>query len=181
MNKEEILEWLGEYNVLNDKCKYTINDDMTIDVNGTVMFAEIPGGRIPDGIKFNIINGNLYCNNNKLISLEGCPEVVSNDFCCYNNKLTSLEGGPKKVGRHFHCYRNELTTLEGCPKEIGGDFCCTINKLDNLKYMPAVPHKCYTDFDDDAVKLVQDIMTKAKSYEEGVETYQNYINIFGDE
>ena len=223
MNKEEILEWLETYNRNNSKCKYTINDDMSIDVKGSVKLTKIPGNKITDGIKFNIVSGDFKCNDinlttldgspkkvggdfhsysNDLTSLEGGPEEVGKDFyCSYNdlkslagapkevggyfscihNKLPTLEGGPEKVGGSFDCYYNELTSLKGCPKEVKGDFDCSDNKLVNLKYMPIIKFGYNTDFTKEEVKIEQDIMKQAKTYKEGVETYQEYLDIFGDE
>lgn len=44
------------------------------------------------------INGNLYLNNNKLTSLEGCPAIIEGDLIVSSNKLRSLAGAPSYVG-----------------------------------------------------------------------------------
>jgi hypothetical protein len=64
----------------------------------------------------------FWCNNNRLTTLEGAPEVVGRDFWCNNNRLTTLKGAPEVVGRGFYCHDNSLTTLEGAPQSVGGDF-----------------------------------------------------------
>ena len=128
-----------------------------------------------------VVGGNFYCYNNELTTLKGSPKEVGIGFFCTNNKLTTLEGGPKEVGGAFGCSINKLTSLEGCPEVVGDIFDCTDNKLNSLKYMPAIRRICYTDFSADEVKVEQDIMKQAKTYEEGGETYQDYIDIFGDE
>ena len=202
MNKYEILEWLKKYNVNSNRCRYIINDDMTIDVVGNVKLTKMPNNKITDGIKFNTVSGVFSCYSIDLISLEGCPKDVRGDFYCYSNKLTSLKGGPEEVGGTFYCNINELTTLEGGPEKIGGSFICNNNKLTsleggpkkvrgdfkchdnklvNLKYMPVVHRNWSTDFNDKEVKVIQDIMKEAKTYEEGVQAYQDYLDIFGDE
>ena len=38
------------------------------------------------------------------------------NFYCYNNQLTTLEGAPKEVGGDFDCYNNQLTTEDNKPK-----------------------------------------------------------------
>ena len=202
MNKEEILEWLETHNAYNINCKYTINKDMSVDAEGEFKLTKIPDGRIPDGIKFNIIKGNFYCSNNELVTLEGgpvkvsgdfncsynklptlngCPKEVGGSFYCNNNRLTTLRGCPKGIGGSFDCVYNKLTSLEGCPEEVGGVFYCYNNKLVNLKYMPATNFGRHTDFTDEVVNIAQDIMNQAKTYKDGVQTYQEYLDIFGDD
>ena len=148
------------------------------------------------------VGGWFRCYSNKLKTLEGAPEKVNGDFICYNNKLTSLEGYPKEVsgsfdcaynirdrlkgcpkevGGTFDCSNNDLTTLEGCPEKVKDDFFCDKNKLIGIKYMPVIKHKCVTDFRQEKVKIEQDIMKEAKSYKEGVQAYQEYLDIFGDD
>ena len=104
---------------------YTINEDRSIDVNGTVYldsrnFKELP-------LKFRNVTGNFNCANNGLTSLEGCPKSVGGGFYCYSNQLTSLEGCPKLVGEHFFCFHNKIATFEHLPFSIG----CRFNCLDN--------------------------------------------------
>jgi len=113
----------SKYNIQN----YTINDDYTIDVNGSVYFSNKSLTKIP--LKFNIVSRYFYCPNNKLTTLEGCPKEVGDSFSCGENQLTTLKGGPKSVGGDFICRDNKLTTLEGGPEYVGGDFQCKYNPL----------------------------------------------------
>ncbi len=121
---------------------YTINEDRSIDANGTVYldsrnFKELP-------LKFRKVTGSFYCHHNQLTSLEGCPISVDDSFYCYNNELTSLEGGPESIGGDFDCSYNKficsqtsvVTSLEGCPKSIGGDFDCSHNKIVTFEHLP---------------------------------------------
>lgn len=51
---EEIREWLDKYNIKN----YTINDDLTIDVNGDVNLNNEEStklAKLPEYIKFNVV------------------------------------------------------------------------------------------------------------------------------
>ena len=68
--------------------------------------------KIPEILKDITINGNFYCNDNKLSSLVGAPKKIGGDFYCSNNKLTSLDGCPKYVGKDFYCYKNSLKFTE---------------------------------------------------------------------
>ena len=84
---------------------YTINDDLSINVNRNVW---LNGGlnKFPDYIKFNKIEGNFFCANIQLISLIGCPNSVGNIFNCDDNELISLTGCPSYAGR-FYCNNNK--------------------------------------------------------------------------
>ncbi len=113
--------------------QYTINDDMSISVNGTVNLSGRKLTQIP--IKFKEVGGYFSCYGNQLTSLEGCPETVGGDFSCSNNQLTSLEGCPETVSGYFYCGYNQLTSLEYCPETVG-DFYCSNNQLTSLKYCP---------------------------------------------
>jgi hypothetical protein len=106
----------------------------TKQINGNVWLRNIT--HIPKFFKNIIVNGYFYCNNNKLTSLEGSPQIVNGYFDCDNNKLTSLEGAPHTVGGSFLCDGNKLTSLEGAPKKVGGDFYCNDNKLTSLEGAP---------------------------------------------
>jgi len=112
------------------KGTYTINDDGSIDVEGSVNLSRKKLTKIP--FKFRNVSGGFYCNNNQLTSLKGSPNTVGGGFYCYFNQLTSLEGAPNNVGGGFYCYNNKLTTLDGAPDTVGGSFSCYNNP--NLSY-----------------------------------------------
>ena len=125
-----IKKWLDEYKIIN----YTINDDLTIDVEGSVYLYESEEKRLPDYIRFRMVTGDFYCYDCKnLESLERCPEKVGRSFDCSGcSKLESLEGCPKEVGESFSCNKcSKLKSLEGAPQEVGGSFEC--NKCSKLK------------------------------------------------
>jgi hypothetical protein len=133
---------------------YTINKDGSIDVSGDVNLSYKGLSELP--LKFRNITGDFFCDNNKLTSLEGCPQSVGHFFCSYNqlktlegspqsvdgyfscsyNQLSSLEGSPRKVGGDFECYNNQLRSLEGSPQSVDGDFSCYNNKLTSLDGCP---------------------------------------------
>ncbi len=110
--------------------KYTINDDYTVDVDGSV---DISYRKIDDGsgqyhrallmkeipIKFGNVSGNFFCNHNELYNLKNAPDWVGGRFDCraqYYSSLRSLEGAPKYVGYDFDCSDNErLRSLKFSP------------------------------------------------------------------
>ena len=126
--RKMIESWLKEYDIEN----YTINDDLTIDVDGDVNLARKNLMEFPDYIQFGVVKGTFNCSGSRLTSLRGCPREVRGAFFCYDNQLTSLKGAPENVWYKFDCSSNKLTTLEGCPKKVGGDFFCSFNKLTSL-------------------------------------------------
>ena len=61
---------------------------------------------LPEMLKDIKVDGDFYCGNNNLTTLENCPKTVSGVFGCSSNKLISLEGAPKFVGEDFMCRFN---------------------------------------------------------------------------
>jgi hypothetical protein len=130
-----IKKWLDEHKIKN----YTINDDLTIDINGSINLRRCGVEQLPEYIQFGKVSGYFVCCGCKLKSLEGCPQKVGYQFDCSEcNSLETLKGCPKEVGDYFYCYScPELTSLEDCPKEVGGDFYCSCcPKLTSLKGCP---------------------------------------------
>jgi len=165
--REEVIEVCNRYRINN----YTINDDLSIDVEGHVNLAYKNLEYLP--LRFNYVSGDFSCydnklktlegcpqtvsgsfdcNRNKLKTLEGCPQTVSGSFDCYRNKLITLEGSPSVVNGNLICYDNKLETLEGSPKTINGNFLCFVNKLKDLEYFPEVSD--YINIRDNPVNLL---------------------------
>jgi hypothetical protein len=151
MKKEDIETWLNNFGIT----KYTINEDLTIDVDESVNLRKKELTNIP--VQFGHIKGSFDCSGNKLMSLKGCPhtidsyfdcssnELVTLEFCpkivvngmeCDNNQLVNLKGAPENLKGTFNCQKNKLTSLEGSPKIIHGSFNCGYNLLTSLEYGP---------------------------------------------
>jgi hypothetical protein len=130
--RDEVIEVCEKYEIEN----YTINDDLSIGVDGSVYLEKEKLEYLP--LKFNYVSGDFHCFNNELKTLEGSPQTVGGDFVCYDNELKTLEGSPQTVGGDFNCFNNKLESLEGSPKTINGDFDCSYNKLTDLEYFPEV-------------------------------------------
>ena len=91
-------------------------------------------GRVERMIKTYIRNGNKGKLSLQQLNLTVLPVIlkditVDGDFFCGNNHLTTLENCPKTVSGVFGCSSNELISLEGAPKFVGGDFYCTGNPV----------------------------------------------------
>jgi len=67
---------------------------------------------LPEMLKDITVDGDFYCGNNNLTTLENCPKTVSGVFGCSSNKLISLEGAPKFVGENFMCRFNPVKFTE---------------------------------------------------------------------
>ena len=128
-----------------------------------------------------VVGSNFYCYNNKLTSLKGCTKEIGGGFSCFENKLTTLEGGPKKVGTTYNCENNSLTSLIGIAEVVGKIIKCSHNPLTTLKYLPFTKSVYINEFSDDEIQVEQEIMKNAKTYEEGLQAYQEYLDIFGDD
>lgn len=98
----QVKEWLDKVGVEN----YTINDDLTVDVNDNVNICHSDLWEIP--IQFGRIYGNFDCGHNNLTTLKGCPIYVEESFACTYNKLHSLLYTPKYIGYRFYYGSNPL-------------------------------------------------------------------------
>lgn len=143
--RAKIEEWLESQKILN----YTLNDDLTIDVKGSVYLSRTYREKqLPDYIQFGIVNSSFDLSQCRTIeSLKGCPKEVGGDFDCQGCfGLKSLEGAPQKVSGSFHCsYCTNLTSLKGAPQEVGGSFNC---------------YDCGKEFTEDDVKKVSNVKRK---------------------
>lgn len=129
--KEDITNWLEEMKIEN----YTIHDDLTVDVNGTVYLSKKELTSIP--VQFGKVES-FMCQDNQLVSLKGCPHTVKSLFNCNHNQLTSLEFGPTFVGKSYGCANNLLTSLKGIVNSLSGDLNCSHNQLISLDHLPSM-------------------------------------------
>lgn len=151
VEKDMVKDWLK----LNKIKGYTINEDLTVDVEGDVKIIKLDFKEyldsdlepsIPNRIQFGYVFGDFDCSNISLTTLRGCPSYVGGDFNCADNQLNSLEGGPKDVGGSFSCEGNHIESLKHAPSYIAEDFNCSDNQLTSLEYAPNIVEgnfKCY--------------------------------------
>ena len=130
--KEVVREVLSILDI--DESRYTINPDLTVDIEGNVDISNRNLVCIP--VDFRNVSGHFMCSNNKLRSLEGAPISV-NGFDCSHNDLSSLDYAPKKVRGPFLCTGNKaITNLNGCPDSVGGPFQCNDCSIKSLEGSP---------------------------------------------
>jgi hypothetical protein len=131
---------------------YTINKDLTIDVDGDVNLRNLNITEIP--LNFNKVMGKFCIVNTKIKSLKGCPKYIGSDFELFFCKdLESFEHGPTYVGGNIDAFStgikslkglldvinnldlssSRLTSLKNSPKIINGHFDVSSNKLDSFE------------------------------------------------
>ena len=126
--ESEIADICKEYNIDN----FFINSDGLVDVDGDVNLAYKNLNKLSDWcfipLKFQNVTGDFDVDDNRLISLEGSPNMVGGDFRCNDNLLNDLEGAPHTVDGDFWCYGNTIRSFEGLGN-IKGDFYCRHNPV----------------------------------------------------
>lgn len=130
--KAVIKNWLDEMGIE----RYKINKDFTIDIKCELILKNIELNELPSFIQFNKVSGSLFAENNSFTSLRGFPREVAGCYICSHNKLISLEGCPEIV-QTFECSHNNLTSLKGAPKRVD-NFDCSYNNLTTLEYLPNI-------------------------------------------
>ena len=126
LNRREITEYCVYKLDLND---FEITNQ-GVNVNGDVWFNDMLLDKIP--FKFNKVNGNFLCHQNKLLNLQGAPNIVTGDFYCQSNRLSTLYGGPMQVGGNYYAYANWISNLYHSPLIIGGDFLLMDNNISSI-------------------------------------------------
>jgi len=133
MKHLKVFESFNDIDSICRKFKITnwkLNSDGNVDVDDHVKIMN--GGLVEIPLKFGKVLGSFYCQDNRLISLEGAPTEVGGDFYCDGNQLDTLEGAPNKVVGDFYCTYNNLITLEGAPILVGGRFVCNDNPISQI-------------------------------------------------
>lgn len=128
-NHLDIVELCEKYGIEN----YTINEDLSVDVDGPVNLSNKKLTHIP--INFNKVSGTFSCDNNNLIDLTNSPKIVGQNFLCNNNKNISLKNCPMFVLGDFSCMHCNLKELIHLPKIIGRSLFANNNKLISLNLL----------------------------------------------
>jgi hypothetical protein len=61
-------------------------------------------------------DGNFWCADNNLQSLQYCPQIIKGNFYCSYNNLQSLQYCPQIVNGGFYCTSNNLQSLQNIHK-----------------------------------------------------------------
>lgn len=119
-----------DFNKIEDICKfykinnYKIDKNGTIDVTGSIFLSSRLSNLTKLPLKFGKVDGDFYCDDNNLRTLEGCPYFVGGDFSCsLNRKLSSFIGCPETIDGFFFSNYTNIRTFEGFPINVT-DFNC---------------------------------------------------------
>jgi len=91
--KAQIEQWLKEMGVTD----WSLNKDLSIDVNGSIDLSGKGLTEIPSFIQFGYVGGSFWCMNNQLTSLRGAPIRVKWGFYLKNNKPRFSEEDIEKI------------------------------------------------------------------------------------
>ena len=111
---EDVTSICKKYGIRN----WTLNDDGSIDVDGSVYLYTKGLTELP--LKFGKVSGYFTCDNNQLTTLEGCPTSVGDDFNCSYNQLTTFKGCPESISGNFQCYYNKIVNFYEFPDRLIG-------------------------------------------------------------
>jgi hypothetical protein len=153
--KPEIMQWLYDVGIEN----YTINEDLTVDVDDNVNFLNNELENIP--IQFGIINGNFSISGHSLTSLKGSPYKVNGYFDCSYNNIQSLKYCPREIGGVFFCSHNFIKSLQDGPEIVHGKFKCYGNPIESLNKFITQLHD---DFEHDIDSLTNAILGFKEMY-----------------
>lgn len=165
-NKNRIDNYQREYIEFNIEKfgikNYIIDDDLNVNVKGDV---DISGrGLIKIPIKFNIIDGDFNCSNNKLTNLVNSPMTVNGIFDCSNNNIYTLIGGPRFIDMAYDCSNNLLEDLDGYPDICVNVFDCSNNYIKTLIHLPKILNVKYFDVSNNKLKDLRGPL-KAKNFD----------------
>ena len=114
---EELKAEDKSFDILDDCVKGTweIVDDK-INITGDFLANGKISGDSVLPLEFGKVSGEFDISNNRITSLEGCPEEAE-VFNCSMNLLESLEDGPKKC-KYYLCSNNYIKSLDGLPDNL---------------------------------------------------------------
>jgi hypothetical protein len=121
MNREHIEHFCERYRIE----KYTINDDLSIDVDGSVDLSNSFITHL--SVQFNKISGDFNIRHNFLTRLKGCPRIVGGVFDCSFNNLSDLKFGPYIVTGDYICHTNELINIDDAPINVKKFYCSRLD------------------------------------------------------
>lgn len=135
-DRDMVEAWLYQ-TIAYETSNYTVNDDLSVDVDGHVHLTMKMIGSISFlPVRFRYVTKTFVIGPAKLTTLKGCPIEVGESFFVRGNRITTLQFGPREVGGAYMCESNSLTTLRGAPREIPGAFGCSSNYLTSLEGGP---------------------------------------------
>jgi len=88
----------------------TINDDLSVDVDGDVDLSDMVLYKLP--FQFGDVSGNFKINNNYLTDLEGCPKSIGGYFEAMNNEINTLKYFPEDIVDYISLDSNKIFCID---------------------------------------------------------------------
>lgn len=147
IEKQKIKEILQYYLITYYSTNYTINDDLTVDIEGDVDLrgSLLTANNIPIldkiPVQFGKVTGSFNCIGNNLKNLIGAPKIVNGDFACYGDSITlgsieSLEGVPETCEGEMNLICNQIKSLKYLPKIVKGTIYLDLNEISSFDFAP---------------------------------------------
>lgn len=125
-NIEDIKQWMDKYGIT----KYTVNEDLTVDVDNSVILRSKQLQDFP--VQFGIVNGDFDCSYNQLTSFKGIPHKINGCLYCSHNQLTHFDCFPTYIDKHIYCSGNLITNVNNFDCMFNGSF---EHNIDNGKHI----------------------------------------------
>ncbi len=171
-SKDEINRWLSKHEIKGT----TILSDNSVNVKGSVKLSDKLANFSKLPLNFNEVDGDFDISNNELVSLEGCPKVVTGDFLAFKNELVSLKGGPKEVGGSFIILKNNISSLKHSPSVVKEDFICSHNQLKDLDGLNSVQGSIFTSVFIPRIRSQKYVYNSVTTYKYPGDTISEYLD-----
>jgi len=125
---DEISKWCDNNRIEN----YTINDDLSVDVDDNVILYLIYMEQLP--VQFGYVKGDFILGENGLKTLKGVPYKVGGDFICGGNKINDLDYFPKEIGFRIMLLNNHLESFTS-PLESANNIIWISETMPGLSYL----------------------------------------------
>jgi hypothetical protein len=135
-SEEEIYQWCTDNLIEN----FTINNDLTVDVNDNVILYQVPMKELP--IQFGYVKGDFILGENGLLSLNGVPHTVDGDFICGGNEIQSLDCFPKNIKARIVLLNNDIKSYTSPLEHANNIIWCT-KPIPGLTYLEIDEYGCY--------------------------------------
>ena len=143
--KEEISSWC-DMNLIEN---YTINDDLSVDVDNSVILYQVPMDKLP--LQFGYVKGDFILGENELTTLEGVPHTIDGDFICGGNNIKDLDYFPKNIKSRIVLLNNPLESYTS-PLEHANNLIWISKPMPGLAYLEIDENGYYKYNIDDYLK-----------------------------
>jgi hypothetical protein len=149
-SKDEISKWCDKQRIEN----YTINDDLTIDVDDSVILYLVLMEELP--VQFKEVSGDFILGQNGLKTLKGAPLKVGGDFICSGNFIKDLDFLPIDIDERIILLNNGLESFTS-PLEHANNIIWISEPIPGLTYLDIDENEFYKYDIDEYLKWNQNV------------------------